>query len=328
MWDASQCARFRRVLVFFALGLSARASPGAGVWIDRSPLPSGRQEVGVAEVAGRIYVVGGFDSNTQSVNTVERYDPTSDQWEAVLPIPATNPINHVGAASVNGRLYVVGGLRQNFTGVNWVFCYDPDSNSWSNKADMPTERGAMGVAVIEGLIYAAGGYPTARGRDFAKYDPESDEWTVLPLMPTSRDHLAAASLEGKFHAISGRSGFALRSANEMFDPIAGMWSARAPIPTPRGGIAAAELGGEIYVFGGEGNPADPNGVFHQVEAYNPSTNAWRAETPMPFPRHGIGSAVFGGRIHIPGGGPVEGFGATAHHDSFCPAGCASAWRAR
>jgi hypothetical protein len=38
--------------------------------------------------------------------------------------------------------------------------------------------------------------------------------------------------------------------------------------------------------------------------------------PMPRPRHGIGTAVVGNRIIIPGGSPVEGFGTTAQSDFF------------
>jgi len=40
---------------------------------------------------------------------------------------------------------------------------------------------------------------------------------------------------------------------------------------------------------------------------------------MPDSRHGIGAVVADGRIHIPGGGPIEGFGITANHarQSIC-----------
>jgi hypothetical protein len=37
---------------------------------------------------------------------------------------------------------------------------------------------------------------------------------------------------------------------------------------------------------------------------------------MPVPRHGIGAATIGGRIHIPGGATVAGFGVSAVHDAF------------
>jgi hypothetical protein len=39
---------------------------------------------------------------------------------------------------------------------------------------------------------------------------------------------------------------------------------------------------------------------------------------MPTPRHGIGAAVLPDGVHIPGGGPREGFGVTDVHEIFVP----------
>jgi N-acetylneuraminic acid mutarotase len=88
------------------------------------------------------------------------------------------------------------------------------------------------------------------------------------------------------------------------------------MPTPRGGIAAAAVGGCLYVFGGEGNQFHPRGIFDQVEVYDPSTDSWQALDPMAAPRHGIGAAVAGSRIYLPGGATVQGFGATAVHQAY------------
>ncbi len=305
-----------RAYVLAAIALGAAGRAGAQ-WVTLAPLPAARQEVGVAALDGRVYVVGGFNGAGQSVNTVERYDPLTNSWQAVAPLPAPMPLNHVGAASVGGGLFVVGGLRQNFTAVNTVYRYDPAANQWTPRANLPAARGAMGVAVLGGRIYAAGGLPAANFRDFAAYDPVLNQWSPLPLMPTGRDHLAAATVDGKFYAISGRNP-GLQAAVEMYDPVLNQWFNRAPILTARGGIGAEVVAGRIYVFGGEGNPASPMGVFSQVERYDPAQNHWALVSTMPVPRHGIGAAAIGGRIYLPGGGFQQGFGATAHHDAFDP----------
>ena len=90
------------------------------------------------------------------------------------------------------------------------------------------------------------------------------------------------------------------------------------MPSARGGLAAAVSGGRLFVFGGEGNGLDPSGVFEQVEAYDPSTDSWSEQPPMPTPRHGIGAASLDGFIHIPGGATEEGFGVSAVHEVFEP----------
>ena len=97
-----------------------------------------------------------------------------------------------------------------------------------------------------------------------------------------------------------------------------LWCELAPIPTARGGIAAAVLNGRIVVVGGEGNAADPNGVFSQVEAFDPATNRWSILTPLPVGRHGTGAAAVGDVLYLPGGADHQAFGAVATMTSFEP----------
>ena len=115
--------------------------------------------------------------------------------------------------------------------------------------------------------------------------------------------------------VGGRPPLTL-SVLEVFDPATNTWSSRAPMPTGRSGHAAAVVRGCLYVFGGEGNTSAANGVFPQSELYDPGTNSWTSLAAMRTPRHGIGAAVVGNRIFVPGGANVQGFGAVAAHDVF------------
>ncbi len=304
------------VLLLLAFSATATAQP----WSTRAVLPEARQEVAVAQLAGRIYVIGGFRGDLSIADTVEVYDPPTDSWSTTQPYPT--PIHHAAAASENGKLYVIGGWSNFFgTPVNTVYEYDPTADTWTLKAPMPTARAGLAVANLGGKLYAAGGSPGARERDFAVYDPVLDAWAPLPLMPTPRNHLAAGAIAGRFYAVGGRSPSigGETDALEAFDPGTGMWSAKPAMPTARGGIAAAVFGRHLIVFGGEGNPSHPDGVFEEVEAYDTVLDEWSSLTPMPTPRHGIGAAPFEGSIHVPGGGPVEGFGVTEVHEVYAPA---------
>jgi len=289
-------------------------------WLTLAASPVALQEVGVAEVEGRVYVVGGFDATRQSVNTVLRYDPATDSWDRLPDLPAPAPLNHVGAAGCGGRLFVFGGLRGDFTPVDTVWSFTPDTGSWEPRAPLPTARGGFGTAVLDGRIYLAGGLPAPRGADFAAYDPERDSWTDLPPLPTPRDHLAVAAVAGMIYAVGGRQVRigSLRDEVEAFDPATGRWSSLGPMATPRGGMAVAVLAHRIFLFGGEGNAADLQGMFADVDVYDPAADRWRHLGAMPVPRHGTGAAVVGGRIHLPTGAPVIGYGTTPHHDAFIP----------
>ena len=77
-----------------------------GKWVPLASMPTARQEVAVAELNGRVFVVGGFGLDNDPVATVEVYDPAVDRWETRGALPA--PTHHAAAAVVAGRLFVVG----------------------------------------------------------------------------------------------------------------------------------------------------------------------------------------------------------------------------
>jgi N-acetylneuraminic acid mutarotase len=266
----------------------------------------------VGELLGRIYVAGGYRADGSSANTVEVYDPSTDRWTMAAPLP--QGLNHPVAAVAGGRFYVLGGDNGRGS-VATNYQYDPGSNSWAVRSPMPTARSAPMAAVIGGRIYVAGGSPDSVGRTLEAYDPATDNWTSLPPMPTGRNHVAGGAIGDRLYVVGGRPPLTL-SILEVFDPATNTWSTRAPMPTGRSGHAAAVVRGCLYVFGGEGNTSAANGVFPQSELYDPGANAWTSLAAMRTPRHGIGAAVVGNRIFIPGGATVQGFGAVSTHDAY------------
>lgn len=55
------------------------------------------------------------------------------------------------------RLYAVGG-RDGGSCLRTVECYDPYTNKWTSCASMGKRRGGVGVAVMNGYLYAVGGH--------------------------------------------------------------------------------------------------------------------------------------------------------------------------
>lgn len=80
------------------------------------------------------------------------------------------------------------------------------SDSWSRRVDMPTPRGALSTCVVDGKIYAIGGYPRANVEGLQTvevYEPSTNEWTARAPMPTGRRALSASVVNGKIYAIGG-----------------------------------------------------------------------------------------------------------------------------
>lgn len=306
-----------------AVRSTLQGPPGpASRWEVGAPLPEPVSEVAVAQLDGRIYVVGGYPASRIVSRSVQVYDIATDRWELATPLPV--PLHHTMAGGVNGKLYVLGGDTANPEGrpatesTDAVYEYDPGTRAWTRRSSMPAPRGAGGAAVIGGRIYVAGGRPP-RGSDFAVYDPAADRWTVLPPLPTQRNHLVVSANGGKLYVAGGRFeggvGSEMTGILEVFDPATNRWERKASMLTPRGGVNGVAVQGCLYVFGGEGNDADRRGMFEQMEVYDPSTDTWFQLEPIPTPVHGVsGAGVNNGRIHLVGGGTARGgtSGSTLH----------------
>jgi len=264
-------------------------------WAPLAPSGLKRQEVAAVRVGRKIYV-GAGGSTRQQV-----YDLATDHWSDVEPLP--EKLDHIQAVAIGPRIYYVGGL------IGWpkpatdsVYVYDTRTNRFTRAAPMPAQRGAGGVAVHAGKIYYAGGLADGIAvTRFEVYDPSTDRWSRLPDLPEAKDHFQAAVLDGRFYAIGGRAGDlgTETRSNFAYDFATRRWvTGLSELPTARGGFATAVLDGRILVMGGEG----PDGIFHQVEAYDPARDSWRELEPMPSGRHGIEAVVCGGAVYVIDGG--------------------------
>jgi N-acetylneuraminic acid mutarotase len=86
---------------------------------------------------------------------------------------------------------------------------------------MPSRRGGLASAVLDGTIHTFGGETSSSVFDNHEvYDPVADRWTSAPRLPTARHGLGAASVSGKIYVIGGgpRAGFAQTDAVEVFTP--------------------------------------------------------------------------------------------------------------
>jgi N-acetylneuraminic acid mutarotase len=288
-----------------------------GRWAQLAPMPTARQEVAVAALGGHVWVMGGFGPGAEPVATVESFDPRQHLWDVRAPLPVA--VHHATAAVVGERLFVIGGYtggRVRWTPLDSVHEYVPARAAWEARAPMPTARGGLAVAVLDGRIHALGGGGASVSNAHEVYDPATNRWTGRNPMPTARDHLAAVAFEGRVWALGGRTSFmGEQYANvEIYDPATDSWRTGVPLPAGRGGLAAAALPDRILVFGGEA----PLRIFSATEMWETAGQRWIAKEPMPTPRHGIGAVAIDGRVFVPAGGTEPGFAATGANEAYTP----------
>lgn len=80
--------------------------PATNAWTTKAPMPTARYALGVGELNGILYAVGG-DVAAGFLNVVEAYDPATDTWSAVAPMSLA--LSRSKLRGINGVLYVPGG---------------------------------------------------------------------------------------------------------------------------------------------------------------------------------------------------------------------------
>jgi N-acetylneuraminic acid mutarotase len=186
-----------------------------------------------------------------------------------------------------------------------------DGDSWAERAPMPTARAGLGVAVVNGKIYAIGGLDnnTYLGVN-EEYDPDTNSWTTKAPMPTARSGFAIAVYDRKIYVIGGTTGDSTSSASgftgktEVYDPATNIWKTKASMPTPRADLSAGVVDGKIYLIGGKKYiPSDPYYKESDAnEVYDLATDSWSNKTAVPIATFGYASAVVDNKIYIIGGG--------------------------
>jgi N-acetylneuraminic acid mutarotase len=172
-------------------------------------------------------------------------------------------------------------------------------DTWIKKANMPTPRLGLATCVVNGKIYAVGGYAAAGAsgiKTVEEYDPITDSWTAKAPMPTARERLSCAAVDGKFYAIGGSRAFLsgpLKTVEE-YDPATDTWTGKSDMSTARSDHAVAVVNGKIYVMGGATAFGAPG--LSTVEAYDAKAGTWERKANMPTPRGFFCASVVDGKI--------------------------------
>jgi N-acetylneuraminic acid mutarotase len=322
-----------RVVIFAAnavalLALSCGSpDPPLEAWTVAARLPVPRFEAYAATWGAHVYFIGGITGQFADISTAEPsrlvdvYDAASDTWTAGPDLPSDAPKHHLAIAVMSDGIDVLGGFdgivaqhpNEPFVPVARAYALrDPKDGvltRWVALAPPPLARGAATAQAIDGKIYVTGGATTEGVPPFDEldvYDPDANVWSTSAPMPTAREHLASCATDGKFVVVGGWNEDVASNAAESFDPTTQKWTVLPALPTARGGLAAISRAGVCHVIGGEDWALPFPGTFHAHEVYDPKSNAWSDDLPMPTARHGFGLALLGGAMYAVGGGPSQG----------------------
>ena len=101
----------------------------------------------------------------------------------------------------------LGGRRPGVGNLGTLEIYDPAADHWQSGPAMPTARGGLTAAALDGALHVTGGESLSSSATFGQhevYDPTSDRWTTLPAMPVAVHGVTGlAFVDGWIHLPGG-----------------------------------------------------------------------------------------------------------------------------
>ncbi len=171
-----------------------------GAWVPLPSLPTPRIAAAAAVVGDKIVVVGGQTGGKLNPTT-EVFDGTA--WHDAAPIPT--PREHLTATTDGTYVYAVGGRDLSSSKNTFAFeRFDPATGTWQTMPNMPTARGGVAAAFIDGRIVAAGGEePTRVLATVEAYDIDTGTWSTLAPLGVPRHGMAMAAIGDSVFTVGG-----------------------------------------------------------------------------------------------------------------------------
>src|SRR6267142_6698863 len=185
-----------------------------------------------------------------------------------------------------------------------------------------------GFTVLNNKLYILGGFDTVTGggqgtNQIWEFTPPSAWVQKNAVLPVPLGYIPTTTIGSLIYTGGGSditAGVLTDTTNSfVYNPVADSISTIANIPRATGETRALNFNGQMLVMGGGRTPPNPS---NEVDIYDPGTNSWTVNTPVPafvtarrnFPTDTDGTT----RIWLAGGyAPTA---PTASMERFCAAG--------
>lgn len=243
---------------------------------------------------GRIFLVGGFNTDSDCLDSAEVYNPVSDTF---TPLNATMALARCDLSATlldSGLVLVAGGGSDNVDS-GTAELYDPAADRFSPVAGVMSapRSGHAAVRLLDGRVLLTGGVDSSKTAlsTAEVYDPATKQFTALTRAMTSARAVHRATLlpNGQVLITGGIRGslqnpIGLDTA-EVYDPTTNTFTALGTTMTSVRALHTATqlLNGEILITGGV-KIAGGN-AFNTAEVYTsgPANTATAAPSPTSTP---------------------------------------------
>jgi N-acetylneuraminic acid mutarotase len=322
-------------LLLIAIVFTSKSSYGQ--WVRKSNSIKPRSDLSESIVYNsKLYTFMGFmDHQYHTEPSSEVYDPATDTWTALAPIPDNASRTHQRAVLIDNTVWQICGRVGTNPGplTSDIWIYNITTDSWSKGPELrdpetgqPLLWAAGGAALLGRTLHLFGGFViNACNNDQSKYHLtlDVDKWLADPSkpakwmnylapLPIKRNHLSTVVLGGKIYAIGGQFGHDCGGGKEqryshVYDPATDTWTELPLLPDGRSHAEGASfaIDGKIYIVGGQnGKGRSTNAVTIFDPAGNNGAGSWTDDPSLalPYNYEGGSSKVIGNTFIYAEGG--------------------------
>ncbi|XP_046329574.1 kelch-like protein 26 [Haliotis rufescens] len=203
-----------------------RYDPSKSEWDSITPMNHERCRFYLGVTEGYLYAIGGdpqASDLTLDGAPCERYDPKSNSWQDIEPVPG-NRTQHAGVAA--GQFLYVSGGQQETDGeiLNDLLRYDTHSNTWERCASLRSPRVDHTMFFFNGQVYIIGGWTydqTNHQREMVSsidcYHSDTDSWQQVATLNETRLYATYTLFDSVIYVIGGWQGGDYRFKSRFVD---------------------------------------------------------------------------------------------------------------
>ena len=269
-----------------------------GSWTPTTSYPLQLAGASCATLSGRVYCIGGFDSNQNSYNDVY-YAPLNasgiGSWSAGTPYPTA--IDSASCVNATAGIYCVGG-EDGTAVLNDVYFAAASSSGlgpWSSVAAYPSDLAATSCVTYSGYVYCVGGFDS-NGNEvsstyYASISPGLSSWSSTTQYPLAVDAESCTVYAGSIYCVAGET----QKGSNQNSPIAsvyyaplsssgiGKWSAGTAYPSALAALSCVAYFDNIYCVGGFGSNLQSSSNAYSGGPSSSGMVPWASATPYPVP---------------------------------------------
>jgi hypothetical protein len=133
----------------------------AAGWVAAAALPESRNHFQAVVWNDRIYVTGGqrgHDCGSTLLRSAQVYDPSSDTWRDLPPLPFALSHHEPSVFVWNDQVVIGGGITDGAGAIASAIAFDLQRERWTRRPDLPApRRSPLYQRIGDRLIYGTGG---------------------------------------------------------------------------------------------------------------------------------------------------------------------------